>query len=167
MKHKIVLSIIIILTSFYTVFASGAELSAVKTSSKILLDEKEQNVTAYLVNDNNYFKLRDIAYILNGTGKNFSVDWNEKSNVISIETNQPYVAVGGETEVKDSLSQCRAIPTPSDIYIDGKKIEFTSYLINDNNYFKLRVLGEFFDFGVDWHEAENTVLISKIGRAHV
>lgn len=161
MKRKIALTIIMTLISFYTVFASGTELVAVKTSSTIRLDTEEKNITAYLVNDNNYFKLRDIAYILNGTGKKFSVNWNEKNNVISIETNQPYVAMGGEAEVSDGLPQYSAIPTPSDIYIDGKKTEFTSYLINDNNYFKLRDLGEVLDFGVDWHKAENTVLISS------
>ncbi len=161
MKQKIALIMIITLISFPTVFASGTELSAVKTTSSILLDNEEKNITAYLVNNNNYFKLRDVAYILNGTDKQFSVNWNEKNNVISIETNQPYVAVSSETEVSNSLPQCNATPTPSNIYINGKKIEFTSYLINDNNYFKLRDLGEILDFGVDWHETQNTVLISS------
>ena len=84
MKQKIALTIIITLISFCfcTVFASGTELAAVKTSSTIRLDAEEKNITAYLVNDNNYFKLRDVAYILNGTDKKFSVNWNEKNNML-------------------------------------------------------------------------------------
>ena len=71
MKQKIALIIIITLISFPTVFASGTELSAVKTTSSILLDNEEKNITAYLVNNNNYFKLRDVAYIWMEQTNNF------------------------------------------------------------------------------------------------
>ena len=45
MNYKIVLSIIVALTSFYAVSASSTELSAMRTSSKMLLGEKKRSET--------------------------------------------------------------------------------------------------------------------------
>ena len=32
-------------------------------------------------------------------------------------------------------------------------------MISGNNYFKLRDIGQMFDFGVDWDSARNTIVI--------
>jgi len=50
-------------------------------------------------------------------------------------------------------------PTTSKIYLDGKDVQFTAYNIEGNNYFKLRDIGEAFDFGVTWDGARNTIVI--------
>ena len=50
-------------------------------------------------------------------------------------------------------------PTTSKVYLDGEKINLTAYNILDNNYFKLREIGEKFDFGVTWDGKNNTVII--------
>ena len=42
---------------------------------------------------------------------------------------------------------------------DGSEVQFTAYHIEGNNYFKLRDIGEAFDFGVDWDEAAATIRI--------
>ena len=44
-------------------------------------------------------------------------------------------------------------PTTSTVYVDGKAVKFESYTINGNNYFKLRDVGQMFDFEVDWDGA--------------
>jgi hypothetical protein len=51
------------------------------------------------------------------------------------------------------------IPTASKIYLDGKEVSFTAYTIEGNNYFKLRDVGQTFDFGVDWDGATSTIVI--------
>jgi len=52
-----------------------------------------------------------------------------------------------------------AAPTDSRIYLNGREVQFTAYNIDGNNYFKLRDIGEAFNFGVDWDGARNTIVI--------
>ena len=51
------------------------------------------------------------------------------------------------------------VPTKSKIYLDGEETQFTAYHIDGNNYFKLRDIGQTFDFGVTWDGAKNTIVI--------
>jgi hypothetical protein len=60
--------------------------AAKPTDSKVLVNEEEVSFQAYNINDNNYFKLRDLAMILNGTDKNFAVSWDGENNAISLES---------------------------------------------------------------------------------
>ncbi|WP_270580769.1 CAP domain-containing protein [Butyricicoccus sp. OF27-2pH9A] len=46
------------------------------------------------------------------------------------------------------------------IYVGNTRVYPTGYNIADNNYFKLRDLGKFAGFGVDWDETTRSVLIS-------
>ncbi|MCL2058251.1 MAG: FG-GAP-like repeat-containing protein [Oscillospiraceae bacterium] len=62
--------------------ASGGNKTPAPTSSKVFLDGREVHFTAYNIDDNNYFKLRDI-----GGALGFEVDWDEASNTIIINTN--------------------------------------------------------------------------------
>lgn len=52
----------------------------------ILKDGKQAAFTAYTINGNNYFKLRDL-----GKSFNFSVSWNGTANSIGIDTNENYI----------------------------------------------------------------------------
>ena len=55
------------------------------TNSKIYLDGKEVKFTAYNIEDNNYFKLRDI-----GAAFDFGVDWDGANDTIVIDTSIVY-----------------------------------------------------------------------------
>jgi len=54
-----------------------------------------------------------------------------------------------------------AVPTPSKVLVNGQEISFAAYLINGNNYFKLRDIGKAMDFGVTWNADTNTVGIDS------
>jgi cold shock CspA family protein len=56
------------------------------TTSKIYKDGKEISLTAYTINGNNYFKLRDIAKAFN-----VGVFWDGKTNTITIDTSRDYI----------------------------------------------------------------------------
>ena len=56
------------------------------TTSKIYKDGKEISLTAYTINGNNYFKLRDIAKAFN-----IGVFWDGKINTITIDTSRDYI----------------------------------------------------------------------------
>lgn len=88
MNHKIVVSIIIALTSFYAVSASSIELSAMRTSSKMLLGEKKRSETAYLANDNKCFEPHDLDVF-----SDFDVDCREAENGVLISNTSEYYDV--------------------------------------------------------------------------
>lgn len=128
------------------------------TTSKVTVNGEAIAFQAYNIQNNNYFKLRDIALALNHTEKSFAVGWDEEKNAITLESNKAYIPVGGELVVSDDQpSELEAKLSTSTIYLDGTKVELTAYLIHGNNYFKLRDLGAAFDFGVTWDGATNTI----------
>lgn len=132
-----------------------ASVTAAPTASKVLVNGKETAFDAYTINGNNYFKIRDIASVLNGTGKQFDVIWDKNLNAVSMTSNHSYTAVGGEMAKGDSASKTATVNTAK-VYMDGKEISLTAYTINGNNYVKLRDLGQLINFGVRW---ENAVVI--------
>ena len=113
---------------------------------------------AYNINNNNYFKLRDVAQIIRGTDKQFNVTWDGTKNDINLLSNEAYKTVGGELKSGDGKVK-NATLSSSKIYKDGSLVSLTAYTINDNNYFKLRDLGETFNFNVSWDSKNNAIVI--------
>ncbi|MDR1217313.1 MAG: hypothetical protein LBJ99_01875, partial [Oscillospiraceae bacterium] len=114
---------------------------------------KEFDFDAYSISGNNYFKLRDLAFTLSGTEKQFEVVWDGEANAIMITSGVAYTPVGGEMGSKGTENK---IPTAtsSKVYLDGVQVSFTAYNIGSSNYFKLRDIGQALDFGVDWYKGE-------------
>lgn len=135
-------------------------LTAAPTSSKVLVNGKEVAFEAYNIEGNNYFKLRDLAMVVNGTEKQFQVDWDGEKNAISLTTNSAYTPVGKELTVSEEPSDKVASATQSKIYIDNTEVQLTAYNIGGNNYFKLRDIGKAIDFSVVW---DGTLQQIKIG----
>ena len=129
------------------------------TVSKVLVNGVEVKFEAYNINDNNYFKLRDIAKVISGSEKQFEVTWDGQKNAINLESGKPYTEVGGELKQGDGTKKTATLCT-STIYKDAIAVSLGAYTINDNNYFKLRDLGKTFDFDVSWDGENNCVLIN-------
>src|SRR5665648_1033894 len=142
-----------------TVVAAPTSANATPTSSIVTVNDKAVAFDAYNINGNNYFKLRDLAYTLSGTGKQFAVGWDSANNSISLTSGNNYTSVGGEMTGKGSGSQTATL-TSSRIYLNGNEVSFTIYNIGGNNYFKLRDIGKTFDFDVSWDGANNRILIN-------
>ena len=151
------LIMVIIFVSAPTVLAADT-ITAKPTSSTMLVNGEQVAFDAYNINNNNYFKLRDIAFILSDTEKQFEVEWDAVNNAIILTSGKPYTVVGGEMTGKGAADKT-STPTSSKIIMDGKDVSFTAYNIENNNYFKLRDIGEAFDFGVDWDSINNTIAV--------
>ena len=128
------------------------------TSAAVLVDGRNISFYAYEIDGSNYFKLRDIAYTFNGTAKQFAVSWDEQNYAISITSGSAYTVIGGEMSHTTS-GDTTLIPATAKVYLDGREISLTAYEIDGSNYFKLRDLAQAFDFGVEWDEIRNTILI--------
>ncbi len=128
------------------------------TSSKVLVNGQEIKFEAYNINGNNFFKLRDIAFALTNAGMGFNVKWDGERNMINLVSHTPYEAVGGELVAGDGTDKAYALSS-SALMKDGVNVTLNAYLINGNNYFKLRDLGKLIDFNVSWDGANNCILI--------
>ncbi|HOV25630.1 MAG TPA: stalk domain-containing protein [Pseudobacteroides sp.] len=133
-------------------------INATPTRSKVLVNGAAVNFEAYTINGNNYFKLRDVAKVVSGSQKQFDVTWDGSKNAINLISGQAYTVVGGELATGDGIVK-KAVSSNSTIYKDNAKINLTAYTINGNNYFKLRDLGQAFNFGVTWDQENNAVVI--------
>jgi hypothetical protein len=137
---------------------AASAVNAKPTASTVLVNGANVSFDAYSIGGNNYFKLRDLAYVLNGSEKQFDVDWYGAGYAIFLTKNKAYIAVGGEMTGKGAGDKT-ATPTTAKVLLNGKEVAFTAYNIDGNNYFKLRDIGAAFDFGVDWDGAKNTIVI--------
>ena len=146
-----------------TVAPTTPALTARPTASTVLVDGESVAFDAYTINGNNYFKLRDLAFALSGTEKQFDVGWDGVNNAISLTSGKPYTIVGGEMTAKDGGDKTPVLST-SKLFLNGEEVQFTAYNIEGNNYFKLHDVGKAFDFGVIWDGANNTIVIDTSKR---
>ena len=121
--------------------------NATPSNYKFYVNNVQVDISAYQIDGNNYVKLRDIAYILNGTEKQFNVTWN--NNIIYLNANTSYNKVGGELDKISNTVQF-ATKSISSIYKDGDIVNYDGYLINGNNFYKLRDIAQSFNFEVSW-----------------
>lgn len=136
--------------------ASGNTQTAKPSPHAIYVDGTKASVAAYEINGNNYFKLRDIAAIVNGSEKQFEVSWNNDAQRIDLTSGKAYTIVGGELGAIGSASK-KAESSTAVVYKDNVKMGYTGYNIDDNNYYKLRDVCESFDIGVNWDGANQRV----------
>lgn len=125
------------------------------TNDKLTVNGVLQTPTVYKIGGSNYFKIRDVAAVLNGTEKQFSVGYSDGK--VTATSGQPYETTG--KELTGAPSESRTATRSNDvILVNGKEASLTVYKIGGSNYFKLRDLGDALGFSVDW-EAEKGVII--------
>ncbi len=125
------------------------------SSAQISVNGEVKELPAYNIKDNNYFKLRDVAIILNGTETQFDVQWKEESQTINLVSKTAY---SGTESIDPAVIQ-NAVARNSDASIqrDGIPVVLKAYNINFNNYFKLRDLGALFNFNITWDEEKQLI----------
>lgn len=141
--------------------AKATSLRVVPSTHNVTVDGKSVDPQGYNIGGENYYKLRDIAYILTGTDSQFNVTWEAETGRILITTGQAYQTVGGEMTSSVSATIKSFVDSDAVIVINGRTVSLTGYRINGNNYFRVRDLGNALDFGVDYDEATTTVLITS------
>ena len=139
-------------------FVAPPRYSAQPSSSAVIVNGKQIAFDAYTINESNYFKLRDLAYVLSGTEAQFDVGWDGARNAITLTRGKPYSVMGGEMAGRGTGVK-NADPNASTIYIDGAETALTAYTIDGLNYFMLRDMGRAFNFSVLWDGAANAIII--------
>ena len=135
------------------------------TASTVYLNGEAIAFEAYNIGGYNFFKLRDLAYVLNGTEKQFEIGYDNDTRAIALTSGESYTAVGGEMAQGDGYSKT-ATPTQSRIYLDGIELNFTVYIIGGNNFFKLRDLMETIDVYVGYDNTTRAITLDT-GRGYI
>lgn len=133
--------------------------TAVATACPTSVNGKQLSFDAYNINHNNYFKLRDFAMAINGSGKQFNVEWDKARNAIALTSGAAYTVVGGEMAGGAQAAPKSMRLNQAPIYKDDDLVPLTAYTINGNNYFKLRDLCKAFNIGVRWDSTTSSVVV--------
>ena len=132
---------------------AAVTVQADPTNDKLTVNGVEQNPTVYKIGDSNYFKIRDLAAVLNGTGKQFSVGYDAEKQSVTATPGQPYELTG--TELTGAASSSQPAQASGDaVYVNGQRVEAEVYKIDGSNYFKLRDLGVALGFEVGWTQEQ-------------
>lgn len=148
----------VIATSLPTAGAANA-LTIVPTRTKgqaVYVGSTRVYPTGYNINDNNYFKLRDVGKLAG-----FGVDWNEDTRTVEISTTRTAPELTGIADT--AVTGATAKPTDQRITVDGKEVSMTAYKIKGNNYVKLRDIGKTINFSVSFNMATKAVSIDPNG----
>jgi len=109
-------------------------------------------------NGNNYFKLRDLANLID-----FAVEWrSETPNAMYIYTNKHYD--GSQVSTAGATASKTATLSAMDIYINDTKVsanDLSIYMIDNNNYFQVRQLASLINFGCRYDKVKNCIMVSK------
>lgn len=72
------------------------------------MDGKDTGVKGYNINDNNYFKLRDIAALLDGKDAEFNVSYDNDREAVMITSKSDYKKTENDlVALKDSDSEIK------------------------------------------------------------
>lgn len=160
--------------TYETVFSTDpAPVNAVKpmTVNGLNLSQSTSNVAVdglpvypegYCINQENYYKLRDLAFLLTGKGSAFDVVWDDQNACISMLSGRNYTITGGEMIPSGSTSIYKFVPSYSDVRLNGQLVHMTGYNINNNNYYRIRDVAPLIGFSVDWDKETSTVVINSL-----
>ena len=119
-----------------TTTAYAAGIMAERSHHRIIVDGKEAQMEAYVINGNNYVKLRDI-----GEQVGFNVYWDSDAKCVQVESGKPYTGIApAKVETSEPASQPE-VTTPADD-VDAMKqdiIDRTNALRKENGVAALRV----------------------------
>lgn len=132
--------------------------SASPNTAKVKVNGKVVNFDAYNINGNNFFKLRDLAYAINGTSKQFAVNWDDSLKSVAMTTGSAYKANGTELSAQGTKT-LNADITNSQLFLDKTQIYPLTYIISNNNYVKLQDLALALDIKVGYDSANRVITI--------
>lgn len=137
---------------------------AYPSTQMITVDGQRIELQAYALKDENgyptnYVKLRDIAYILNGTPAQFEVGWD---GCVAVQKGLPYTASG--SEMHTPFEGVRSYTRPNaPTMVNGVAVSLDAVMLADDNgggytYYKLRDLGSAIGFYVGWTSADGITI---------
>ena len=162
MKRFISLALVFVLLASSFAFAAEAsepvKAEGAKTFQEVYLDGGKVDLGAYLINQRNYVKLRDVAALLTATDAKFNVGYEDHKVVIT--TGEGYEKLDTDL-VELPEGKVEALMGEQAFVFNGEEKMVKTAVINQNNYLQLRELGELIGFGVEMNEETKAIELSS------
>ena len=162
MKHfRKALSLLLVLALAAACATTAFAVSARRSDQKLSVNGEIIESDRYIINGYNYFMLRDLAKLLNGTASQFDVGYDKATRVITITTNHAYTTARGDELTIGADQSATAKSSTQTIMIDGVRTTLTAYNIGGSNFFQLRELGAALGFNVGWDGTTRTMIVTS------
>ena len=158
-KHLFTLCLIFILLFSLSVPAAADSIEAEPKNAYVYVNDELTLLTSFNIEGYNYFKLRDIAYLLNSTSKQFDVTWNSETEEIGMISGMPYqdAIYGLQKEIQ--YTNKTTVLSNASVLFNGAPLSMQAYNIGGNNYFKLRDVLSALDVHVTWDDVKKSIII--------
>ena len=139
------------------VWRQPAKVSPTVSTQNLTVDGKAKTLSTYNISGNNFIKLRDLAALLDGTDKEFSISDTASTKKVTLTSDSSYKKLG--TELTKLPTAKKSAATTWSFYLDGTQVKFTAYNIDGANYVMLRDMALFMDFGLTYNGTTRTIAI--------
>jgi hypothetical protein len=143
--------------------AEPEPVDAVLVKKTVNVDGVDKVFEVYSIEGADYYKLRDLAYVVNGTGSQFSISYDAAKKAIFCTTGEAYAPVGGELVV--GADRGDAVQSSWSLTVDGKAVKLTGYILGGNHFFKLSDMANALKFNASVDETAGTVTVKSIKKA--
>ena len=127
-------------------------------SSDVFINGESVVFETYNIGGINFLKLRDIAYVLNGTDKQFSVGYDDAEKTIMLTSGTEYSPVEGDMAHGGGGGRFAEL-TAGIVYLDGKQLDFSVYKIGGSHFIGIRDFGSAIGFKVGWNSETGSITI--------
>ena len=157
------LTIVLSLALLLTLAIPALAFSKVRLSTQnLMVNGKPVDCEKYNIDGSNYFKLRDLAKLLDGTESQFDVGWDGAKKLVTLTTNHAYTTARGDELTVGTDQSATTSESRDALIIDGvERRDIAAYKIGGSNFFKLRDLGDALGFDVDYIEATKTATVAS------
>ena len=138
--------------------SAGTVVDATKTNNKLVMGDDELEFPAVKIGGYNWIKLRDFAMYLTGIKKQFSVSYDQSTQIIDIRTGGNYQPLGDELE-NNLPDVSSAISTQQRLRVNGEFIDVAAYNIKGYNYFRMRDLAIILNFAIDYDDTSGMITL--------
>ena len=162
MKKQMFLALAIIMAFWLVpepVRAAPVSTAATPISAGVLVNGEATVFDAYSIDGGSYFKLRDLAYVLNGTEAQFAVDWDADTSTIQLTGGTAYTVIGEELAAGAGAAEAAAVSVQAALSLDGAPLAIEAYDIGGYTYLNLRALGDALGFAVGWDAGVGAITI--------
>ena len=138
-----------------TTTAYAAGIMAERSHHRVVVDGKEVQMEAYVINGNNYVKLRDI-----GEQVGFNVYWDSVNGCVQVESDKSYTGTAPKQTAASTAEVSRYVPKAGDVIRcdDGSDYAITDVSRWDASLFASGPAGELPAPTCDWSRFPDTEL---------
>ncbi len=119
-----------------------------------------QRPAVYSIEGQPSYKLRDLAALLRGTAKTFSVGWDASASAISLTSGGSYSLSAEDLQGTPWYGEDGVLVKPSTLtlMVDGQQQQISAYSIDSNTYVQLEDIMRMFDVHVSYGEESEVLL---------